>query len=715
MALNTLTDYGLTWLVVLAGACLLTMVVLVLLILVIRLPGVSKLVRHALLRLPSLNGRLSMAFFMVAIIPALLLPPLLAVMALNTIQTDRIAQIAGSATSIGGALNPLINKLASGVATLADNISATGQLDEAALGGWLLRYHKQNPEFVSTWVATPDGQVATATGSANGEIGPWEGPQAGVALMDTFSPSVAKRGLYVSTVKKGVAPRFDPMLVISAPIFSAGNVIFGVVQAQLNLRQLYGDFIDQTSVSGVQTLIVDEKNQVLLTSQNMGFSQFENLSEHALLSQVSAAGDVISYGFKGAMQQFGDAKNFAVAQRQLDNGWRVFVVASQADIEKQGLAYFGLLLIWAVIALLLARSLSRIHSSNVAESLKQLQESLHIFDEEGTISLIPSAPKYAPTEVKQVYNRVRESMRKSRDAYRDLRRAATTGEEQRSDVENPVSVRRKRRLAEEKAHATQQVVIDDDAPPSYQGRIDSVTQLAGVEVFEEFFGEAWVMGGTESRPISLVLLSACPNKQFEADKSAQLEESVIKVVATTARGKITHTLDLVARIDASKFGIVLPDTNLEGALAVAQRVQQSVQVAIGDEYLANSGVVTIVPNAEGNARSFINLAHRALQAAEEQGGEVTFFNAEGKIMLLEEHGIPESPEDALTIRSGTVAVKSIDESQEEKTEVKAEVKGKVKANRSAPDSSAPRKKGDEQPETAETSGGTHVLEWDGGY
>lgn len=711
MALNTLTDYGLSWLVVLAGACLLTMIVLVLLISVIRLPGVSKLVNHTLLRLPSLNGRLSMAFFMVGIIPALLLPPLLAVTAVNTIQTDRIAQIAGSATAIGGVLNPLVNKLASGVATLADNISTTGQLDEAALDGWLLRYHKQNPEFVSTWVATPDGQVVTATGSANGEIGPWEGPQAGVAIMDTFSPSMDKRGLYVSTVKKGVAPRFDPMMVISAPIFSAEGVIFGVVQGQLNLRQLYDDFIDQTSVSGVHTLIIDEKNQVLLSSQDIGLSQFENLSGHALLTQLSAAGDVTSYGFKGTMQQFGDAKNFAVAQRQLDNGWRVFVIASQAGIEKQGLAYFGLLVIWAVIALLLARSLSRIHSSNVAESLKQLQQSLHIFDEEGTISLIPSAPKYAPTEVKQVYNRVRESMRKSRDAYRDLRRTATAGDEKRSTVEDPVSQRKKRQLAVEKPDANQPVAIDDDAPKSYQGRIDSVTQLAGIEVFEEFFGEAWVMGSAESRPISLVLLSACPNKQFAAGKSAQLEESVIKVVATSARGKITHTLDLVARIDAGKFGIVLPDTNLEGALAVAHRIQQSVQVAIGDEYLANSGVVTIVPNAEGNARSFINLAHRALQAAEEQGGEVTFFNAEGKIMLLEEHGIPESPEDALTIRSGTVSVKSIDEAPEEKTEVKAE----IKANKSAPDSSAPRKKEDEQPETAEKAGGTHVLEWDGGY
>ena len=49
----------------------------------------------------------------------------------------------------------MINKEASGVKTLAANISATGQLDDASLGDWLLRYHTENPEFVSAWVARP--------------------------------------------------------------------------------------------------------------------------------------------------------------------------------------------------------------------------------------------------------------------------------------------------------------------------------------------------------------------------------------------------------------------------------------------------------------------------------------------------------------------------------------------------------------------------------
>ena len=722
MNLNTFSDYGLLWMVLLAGAGLLIMLVLVLLILVIKTPMVAKVVRRTLLSPPTLNARLLTGFTVVSIIPALMLPPLLALIAVNTLQNDRIAQLSGSATTIGGVLNPLINKQASGVSTLAANISAAGPMDNSAPGDWLLRYHKENPEFVSIWVAKPDGQVVAATGSANGEVTPWEGPRAGVALMDTFAPSVEKNGLYVSTIRKGVAPRFDPMMIISAPIFDAGETPWGVVQAQLNLRDLFADFIEQDPSSEIHTLITDSQNQVLLASRGVGFSQFENLSAHPLLTKMTATGNASSFGFKGAIQEFGDPRNFAVAQRQLDNGWRVFVIASQADIEKQGLAYFGLLLAWVFLALLLAKSVSKIYGGAVAGSLKQLEEALQIFDAERTMSLIPSAPKDAPREIKQVYDRVRDSMRKSRDAYRDMLRVMNEGEALRRELKDVGHGQKSGVSRPGKPRAASAADKGSAAPPSYVGRFDAVTQLAGLETFEEFFGEAWIMGSAENRPVSLVLLSVCPNKASQVGKSLKVDQAIIKAVAMGVRAKITRTLDLVTRVDADKFGVVLPDTNLDGALFVAHRTQQAVQEAVGEAFLANLGVVTIVPTPEGNARSFISLAHRALQAAEKQGGEVTFFNAEGQIMLLAEHSTPKSAEDALAIRSETVTVKSIDDHLGKKSVAKpgTQPPGSSAAPAKAKTTPPPvadqaGKANDKELATADTADADDdVIEWDGG-
>jgi len=711
------------WLVVLAGAGLLIMLVLVLLILVIKTPAIGKIVRGILLSPSSLNARLLTGFTVVSVIPAIMLPPLLAVLAVNTLQNDRITQLSSSAMTIGGTLNPLINKQASGVQTLAANLSAAAQMNNSAPGEWLLRYHKENPEFVSIWVAKPDGDVVAATGSANGVVAPWQGPKAGVALMDTFAPSVEKNSLYVSTVKKGVAPRFDPMLIISAPIFETGNTPWGLVQAQLNLRELFADFIGQDPSSETHTLITDAQNQVLLASPGIGFSQFENLSAHPLSTKMGVAANTNSYGFNGAIQEFGDPQNFAVAQQTLDNGWRVFVIASQADIERQGLTYFGLLLVWVFLALLLGKAVSGIYGSAVGTSLKQLEEALHVFDAERTMSLIPSAPKDAPREVRQVYDRVRESMRKSRDAYRDMLRVMNEGEELRRELKHVGHSQKSSAARPGKPGAAPAAAAGKGgaAPPSYVGRFDAVTQLAGLEVFEEFFGEAWVMGSAENRPLSLVLLSVAPNKAFDAGKALKVDQAIIKAVAMAVRAKITRTMDLVTRIDADKFGVVLPDTNLDGALFVAHRTQQAVQEAVGEPFLANLGAVTIVPTAEGNARSFISLGHRALQAAEKQGGEVTFFNAEGQIMLLAEHSAKQPPEDALALRTETVTVKSIDDHLGKKAAPKSDTQPPAATAAPAKGKSAPppvarqpEKTDDKELATAGTAE-DDVIEWDGDF
>jgi GGDEF domain-containing protein len=217
-----------------------------------------------------------------------------------------------------------------------------------------------------------------------------------------------------------------------------------------------------------------------------------------------------------------------------------------------------------------------------------------------------------------------------------------------------------------------------------------------------------------------VLLSVCPNKISKAGKSLEVDLAIIKEVAMTVRGKITRTLDLVTRIDADQFGVVLPDTDLDGALFVAHRTQQAVQEAVGEAFLVNLGAVTIVPTPEGNARSFISLAHRALQAAEKRGGEVTFFNAEGQIMLLTEHS---TPEDALAIRSETVTVKSIDDHLGKTSVAKsgaqpsgssaAPAKGKIA---SPPGAKQTRKTNAKELATADTADADdHVIEWDGDF
>ncbi len=111
-------------------------------------------------------------------------------------------------------------------------------------------------------------------------------------------------------------------------------------------------------------------------------------------------------------------------------------------------------------------------------------------------------------------------------------------------------------------------------------------------------------------------------------------------------------LDLIARIGMHEFAVVLPDTDLEGALAVAGRAQLSVRKMLVDTSRdhvpqINFGVVAIVPRAEGNAKSFVDVGRRVLKASHSHGdGCIAYADDKGKIRLATRADLVEVNRDA---------------------------------------------------------------------
>jgi len=116
-------------------------------------------------------------------------------------------------------------------------------------------------------------------------------------------------------------------------------------------------------------------------------------------------------------------------------------------------------------------------------------------------------------------------------------------------------------------------------------------------------------------------------------------DATLKVVGAALGNTGGRTLDLIARIGVHEFAVVLPDTDLRGALAVADRTQLSVKAALskisGDRVPEiNFGVVAIVPNAQGDAKSFVAVGRRVLKASNKKGdGFIAYADDKGKIRL----------------------------------------------------------------------------------
>jgi GGDEF domain-containing protein len=357
----------------------------------------------------------------------------------------------------------------------------------------------------------------------------------------------------------------------------------------------------------------------------------------------------------------GKSAQYMAVNKKLDNGWQVYATATQAKAGITVLIYMVLGLIWALLALMLARGLAPLYGEVVVQPLQKLEESLEVFDAARTITIMPPAPNDAPQEIRQAYARVRESMQNSRDAYRNMLKVINEGNDLRNKLRSmsgsgsgsqkiravkPNHGDKQDAISEDSLEAlgsNDETIVaeriaggpklemaqDESTSGEYSaGGHDSVTGLPGQDVFEGFFGEAWTLGVSDSRPISVIVV------RVDETDNKRLGLVADKLKVTAAR-----TLDLVARITKWDFGLVLPDADLEGALTLAGRLHEELQE---QDVVISFGVASIVPNNNGNAQSFLDICNRAVAAARKKGdGQIAFVSDKGKLML---HSVPEAPD-----------------------------------------------------------------------
>ena len=659
LSITDFVQFGLGWPVWLAAAGVLGMLLLLILIPLARRPQASGLMARTLMKGATLHDRLLVGFRLVAAVPILMLLPLLAMISTMTVRDAQLPQIERLAASIEVSVPQLLQSRITGIESVAGHMTSAGRSDADSLREMLMRHHASNLEFASLWIARRSGDIVGASAARKARIEPWAGPVSGVAMMDSFKRAVIDGGLYVSPVRKGAAADEAPMIFVSAPISLDGDPQWGYVQGLLNLKNVTGGLVNQGSIDSVSAVITDQRNRVILASPGLALMPFSDLSVHPLMREAASVPPGRVYSFSGIVNNDGKSAQYMAVNKKLDNGWQVYATATQAKAGITVLIYMALGLIWALLALMLARGLAPLYGEVVVQPLQKLEESLEVFDAARTITIMPPAPNDAPQEIRQAYARVRESMQNSRDAYRNMLKVVNEGNELRNKLRSMSgSVSQKIRAVKpnhgdkpgavsedslEALGSNDETIVaeriaggpklelaqDESTSGEYSaGGHDSVTGLPGQDVFEGFFGEAWTLGATDSRPISVIIV------RVDETDNERLGLVADKLKVTAAR-----TLDLVARITKWDFGLVLPDTDLEGALALASRLREELQE---QDVVISFGVASIVPNNNGNAQSFLDICNRAVAAARQKGdGQIAFVSEKGKLML---HLVPEAPE-----------------------------------------------------------------------
>ncbi len=157
--------------------------------------------------------------------------------------------------------------------------------------------------------------------------------------------------------------------------------------------------------------------------------------------------------------------------------------------------------------------------------------------------------------------------------------------------------------------------------------IDALTHAFNRRYFDERLAEEWGRAQRTGRPLGLILIDVDYFKQFNDVNGHQRGDDALRQVAQALKGTILRPGDVVCRYGGEEFACLLPDTDLDGALQVAQRMKLAVrELAIGhpasavDQVLTiSAGVAVRTPTSRGDAAALLALADAQLYRAKAEG------------------------------------------------------------------------------------------------
>jgi diguanylate cyclase (GGDEF)-like protein len=155
---------------------------------------------------------------------------------------------------------------------------------------------------------------------------------------------------------------------------------------------------------------------------------------------------------------------------------------------------------------------------------------------------------------------------------------------------------------------------------------DSVTGIANRRHFEEFYALECRRSIRHGAAMSLLLADVDRFKSYNDTYGHTAGDRCLKQVAQTLNRAVRRPRDLVARFGGEEFVVVLPDTNAEGAMHIAEQMRAAVE-ALRIEHRGSSlgyvtisvGAATVLADWGFRPLALVDAADRAMYHAKQHG------------------------------------------------------------------------------------------------
>lgn len=157
--------------------------------------------------------------------------------------------------------------------------------------------------------------------------------------------------------------------------------------------------------------------------------------------------------------------------------------------------------------------------------------------------------------------------------------------------------------------------------------VDPLTEIGNRRQLDDCLHREWRAASRRQHELALVMIDIDQFKLFNDTYGHSAGDRCLRRVAQAISSSVRRGEDYLARFGGEEFAVVLPGTNEEGALVVAEKVRSSVEAlaiphsasSVSSQVTVSVGVAVTVPQRGDSIESLIEAADRQLYRAKDGG------------------------------------------------------------------------------------------------
>jgi two-component system chemotaxis family response regulator WspR len=106
---------------------------------------------------------------------------------------------------------------------------------------------------------------------------------------------------------------------------------------------------------------------------------------------------------------------------------------------------------------------------------------------------------------------------------------------------------------------------------------DALTGVANRRGFEQFLEKEWILAKQYRHSLAIIILDIDFFKKYNDLYGHQAGDQCLARIAITIRASLKRTTDLVSRYGGEEFTVVLPATDLDGVMRVAEDIRKNIE------------------------------------------------------------------------------------------------------------------------------------------